>query len=53
MALGGSQRQIEDAAAIMQIQADALDKSYLEKWIRELELSDQWTLAKRSAEMPN
>lgn len=32
--LGGSQRQIEDAAAIMRIQADTLDKSYLEKWIR-------------------
>ena len=51
--LGGSQRQIEDAAAIMRIQADTLDKSYLEKWIRELELSDQWTLARRSAEMSN
>jgi hypothetical protein len=47
--LGGSQRQIEDAAAIIRIQGDALDKSYLEKWISELELSDQWMLARRSA----
>lgn len=51
--LGGSQRQIEDAAAIMRIQGDALDQSYLENWISELELSDQWMLASRLAGSSN
>jgi hypothetical protein len=47
--LGGSQRQIEDAVAIMRIQGDILDQPYLEKWISELELNDHWMLARRSA----
>ena len=51
--LGGSQRQIEDAAAVIRIQGETLDNSYLEKWIGELGLSDQWVLAKRSADLSN
>lgn len=46
---GGSQRQIEDAAAILRIRGETLDKSYLEKWITELELAEEWDLARRSA----
>jgi hypothetical protein len=46
--LGGSLRQIEDAAAIIRIQADALDIPYLQKWVTELKLEDQWEAAKRA-----
>jgi hypothetical protein len=47
--LGGSQRQIEDAAAIVRVLGEALDKPYLEKWITELGLAEQWVLARRTA----
>ena len=43
--LGGSQRQIEDAAAIMRVQGETLDNSYLKKWTAELELQPQWNAA--------
>ena len=33
--LAQSRRQIEDAAAILRVRGDALDHSYLEKWIAE------------------
>jgi hypothetical protein len=49
--LGGSQRQIEDVAAIVRIQGAGLNKSYIEKWISELEVGDQWTLAQRTANL--
>jgi len=45
-----SQRQIEDAAGIMKIQGNSLDRSYLEKWIRELDLTKEWNAAQRITE---
>ena len=48
--LGESQRQIDDAAGILKLRADTLDRSYLEKWVRELNLSEQWNDARRTAE---
>ncbi|HWZ76591.1 MAG TPA: hypothetical protein VNX87_08640 [Candidatus Sulfotelmatobacter sp.] len=49
--LGGSQRQIEDAAAIVRARGKELDQSYLEKWIAELGLTKQWILARQTAGM--
>ena len=40
--LGASQRQIEDAAGILKLRGDSLDRSYLDKWVRELALASQW-----------
>ena len=37
-----SQRQIEDAAGIMKMQDASLDRSYVEKWVRELNLTQEW-----------
>jgi hypothetical protein len=51
--LGGSLRQIEDVVAILGAQGEALDKSYVEKWIRELGLIEQWTRAKRLGGLPS
>jgi len=48
--LGGS-RQIEDVATVMTAQWESLDQAYLSKWIGELELQEQWAVAKRSAEI--
>jgi hypothetical protein len=47
--LAQSQRQIEDAAAILRAQRDALDHVYLGKWIGELELKKEWDAAQRVA----
>ncbi len=47
--LAQSRRQIEDAAAILRGRWDGLDHSYLEKWIGELELTGEWSEARRMA----
>lgn len=38
---GESQRQLEDAAGIIRRQGDALDRSYVYRWVSELELDEQ------------
>ncbi len=47
--LAQSRRQIEDAAAILRVRWDALDHSYLAKWIAELGLKKEWDEAQREA----
>lgn len=44
-----SSRQIEDIAGISKVQARSLDRSYIEKWVRELNLDSQWQSARRMA----
>ena len=46
--LGGSERQIEDAAGIISSQGDTLDIPYVEHWVRELGLQEQWRAVQRS-----
>ena len=46
---GESQRQLEDAAGIVRVQGDHLDTKYIERWVRELGLSEQWMAAKERA----
>ena len=45
----GSQRQIEDAAGILRIRKDELDRKYIENWVRELSLETEWEAACRRA----
>ena len=47
--LANSQRQIEDVASMLRYGLDALDTHYLEKWISELGLHEQWNAAKQQA----
>jgi hypothetical protein len=47
--LAQSRRQIEDVAAILRVQWAKLDRSYLEKWVLELGLKQQWGEAQRAA----
>ncbi len=49
--LAYSQRQIEDAAGIMKIRGDSLDRPYLEKWIGQLGLAKEWKEALRLTEL--
>ncbi len=44
-----SQRQIEDVATILRLKWNVLDKTYLAKWIRELDLETEWSNALRAA----
>ncbi len=50
--LGNSDRQIEDVVAILRLQSETLDRRYLERWIAELELNEQWSVARRAAGLP-
>jgi len=47
--LAKSQRQIEDVAAILRVRWAELDHSYLEKWVLELGLKQQWSDAQGAA----
>lgn len=48
---GGSQRQIEDAASVLQVQGEELDIRYLEKWVSQLHLEELWKRATRLADL--
>jgi hypothetical protein len=50
--LAKSQRQIEDAASILRLRSGVLDRPYVEKWISELALQEQWDAATRAAGLP-
>lgn len=43
--LGASMRQIEDVVAMLRVAAGELDRAYLDRWIAELELDEQWQSA--------
>ena len=42
---GGSQRQLEDVVSILRVQDSALDRGYVEQWVRELGLEATWRAA--------
>jgi hypothetical protein len=47
--LGASHRQLEDVAAVLRVQGQALDMAYLQKWISELGLCVEWDRARGMA----
>jgi hypothetical protein len=47
--LGGSLRQIEDAVGILQARSGQLDLDYIQRWIDDLGLHEQWAAACRAA----
>lgn len=47
--LGESERQLRDAAGIIEVQRASLDFTYIEEWVAILTLQDQWQAAKRLA----
>jgi len=44
---GNSERQLRDVAAIVRLRGEALDRAYIERWVDELELRDQWDRARQ------
>jgi hypothetical protein len=51
--LAQSRRQIEDVAAILRVRWPLLDRCYVEKWVGELRLDNEWNDALRVAGIPN
>ena len=47
---GGSEKQFTDALRIFEVQADKLDKNYIEKWVKKLELGALWKDLKAKAQ---
>ena len=47
--IGESERQVDDAAGVIATQGAALDRSYVERWVQELDLEEQWQLALKRA----
>lgn len=39
---GGSAKQLEDVAGVLEVQGERLDVAYVERWARELGLEDLW-----------
>lgn len=50
--MGESLRQIEDAAGILKVSGNQLDSAYLQKWIDQMHLEDQWAAARKAAGLP-
>jgi hypothetical protein len=48
--LGESGRQLEDAAWLLRRRREDLDLAYIEHWVRELQVGEQWNAARRVAE---
>ena len=40
--LSGSERQLQDAAGVLETQGNKLDLEYVEFWVRELQLGEEW-----------
>lgn len=46
---GGSERQRRDVAGIVATMGDQLDRAYIERWVRELGLEEEWSAAQKTA----
>lgn len=47
--LGESERQVKDASSILKTRGDDIDIVYIERWVRELDLGEQWKKARALA----
>ena len=47
--MGESLRQIEDAAGILKVAGRELDRTYIDKWVHQLGLDEQWKAATKAA----
>lgn len=48
--LGGSLRQIEDVAGLLQVRAADLDMAYIQRWATELGVVGEWDTAQRTSQ---
>jgi hypothetical protein len=50
--MGESERQVRDAATVMQKRSGQLNGDYLEKWAKEIGLTEHWNAACKLAGLP-
>jgi len=43
---GGSERQLEDVAGILRVRGPEIDFAYIDRWVAELGLTEQWQRAR-------
>jgi hypothetical protein len=46
---GGSERQRRDVAGILAIVGQALDRAYIERWVRDFDLADEWLASQKTS----
>jgi hypothetical protein len=46
---GGSERQRRDVAGIVATMGEQLDRAYVERWIRQLGLEEEWAVALKTS----
>jgi hypothetical protein len=42
---------VEDVAAILKFKWNSLDKAYLQKWLKDLQLEVEWNIALKAADL--
>jgi hypothetical protein len=47
--MGQSARQIEDAAKMLRVRSERIDRTYVEHWVSELRLEEEWAAVQRAA----
>ena len=47
--MGGSERQRRDVAGVIASVGDQLDREYIERWVHELDVADEWTEAQKTS----
>jgi hypothetical protein len=47
--LGESEQQLVDAAGILTVQQGKLDTEYIERWVRDLDVAEQWAAVRGKA----
>lgn len=50
--VGGSERQVEDAAMLLRRRRSTIDVDYIEQWVGVLGVDEQWEAARRRAGLP-
>jgi hypothetical protein len=47
--MGESLRQIDDVAGVLKVRSELLDGAYIERWVKDLQLTKQWAAARKAA----
>ena len=47
--MGQSARQLEDAARMLRVRSQWIDRTYLERWVGELKLEEEWAAVQHAA----
>ena len=49
---GGSEKHFQDALHVYEVQAEGLDLEYIERWVHQLGMTEEWRSLQDRAELP-